>query len=78
LARNEGYNLLVAGHTHGGGVAFGIPGLFLWAPASFESSFVSGLFHLGSLDLIVTNGLGLTLAPVRFHAPAEIVLITLR
>jgi uncharacterized protein len=78
LARNEGYNVLVAGHTHGGGVAFGIPGLFLWAPASFESSFVSGLFHLGSLDLIVTNGLGLTLAPVRFHAPAEIVLITLR
>lgn len=78
FARNEGYELMLAGHTHGGGVAFGIPGLFLIAPANLESPYLSGRFHLGALDLIVTNGLGLTLAPVRFHAPAEIVLLTLK
>jgi predicted MPP superfamily phosphohydrolase len=78
FARNERYHLMLAGHTHGGGVAFGIPGLFLWAPANLESPYVSGLYRLGGLDLSVTNGLGLTLAPVRFHAPAEIVLITLK
>jgi predicted MPP superfamily phosphohydrolase len=78
FARNKGYQLMLTGHTHGGGVAFGIPGLFLWAPANLESPYVSGLYHLGGLELSVTNGLGLTLAPVRFHAPAEIVLITLK
>ncbi|MCX6135740.1 MAG: metallophosphoesterase [Ignavibacteriales bacterium] len=78
LATRNGFNLMVAGHTHGGGIAFGVPGLFLLAPAQLESRFVSGLFLLGSMNLIVTNGLGLTLAPIRFHALAEIVLITLR
>ena len=78
FARNQGYHLMLAGHTHGGGLAFGIPGLLLWAPANLESPYVSGLYRLGGLDLSVTNGLGLTLAPVRFHAPAEIVLITLK
>jgi hypothetical protein len=78
FARNHGYQLMLAGHTHGGGLAFGIPGLFLLAPASFESPYLSGLYRLGALDLVVTNGLGLTLAPIRFHAPAEIVLITLK
>ncbi|MBF8294566.1 MAG: Metallophos protein [Bacteroidetes bacterium] len=78
FARDKGYQLLLAGHTHGGGVAFGLPGVFLMAPASLETRFVSGLYHVGQLNLSVTNGLGLTLAPVRFHAPAEIVLIILK
>ncbi|TSA23506.1 hypothetical protein D4R75_03115 [bacterium] len=78
FARHKGYRLLLAGHTHGGGIAFGIPGVLLFAPAGLESKYVSGLYHVGQLDLSVTNGLGLTLAPVRFHAPAEIVLVTLK
>ena len=39
---------------------------------------MSGMFHVKGLDVVITNGLGMTLAPVRFHAPAEITLITLR
>ncbi|MBF8249111.1 MAG: Metallophos domain-containing protein [Bacteroidetes bacterium] len=77
VASQKGYNLYVAGHTHGGGLAFGIPGLFLVAPASFESRYVSGLYHNDNLQVSVTNGLGLTLAPIRFNAPAEITLLTL-
>lgn len=77
VASQRGYNLYVAGHTHGGGLAFGIPGLFLVAPASFESRYVSGLYHNDNLQVSVTNGLGLTLAPIRFNAPAEITLLTL-
>jgi len=78
LAERQGYQLFLAGHTHGGGISFGIPGLFLLAPANIESHYVSGLYRVGKLIVSVTNGLGFTLAPVRFHAPAEIVMITLR
>jgi hypothetical protein len=78
FAHQNGYNLFLAGHTHGGGLAFGIPGLFLFAPASLETSYVSGLFQVGQMVVSVTNGLGLTLAPVRFNAPAEISIINLQ
>jgi predicted MPP superfamily phosphohydrolase len=77
FAQRKGYNLFIAGHTHGGGIAFGIPGLFLVAPASFETRYVSGFYDVGELVVSVTNGLGFTLAPIRFHAPAEITIITL-
>ncbi len=72
------YDLVLAGHTHGGGVAFGLPGLGFLAPASFETRYVSGLFHEGSTYINVTTGLGFTLAPVRFNAPIEMSLLTLR
>lgn len=77
LAASKGYDLFLAGHTHGGGIAFGIPGLFLVAPASFETSFVSGFYDVGNMLVSVTNGLGFTVAPIRFHAPAEITLLRL-
>lgn len=78
LAASRGYRLLVAGHTHGGGIAIGIPGVFLLAPANAESRYVSGLYRVHEMVVSVTNGLGFTLAPIRYHAPAEIVMITLR
>ena len=77
LARQNGYSLFVAGHTHGGGLAFGVPGLFLFAPASLETNYVSGLFHVRRMVVSVTNGLGLTLTAVRYHAPAEITVLNL-
>jgi predicted MPP superfamily phosphohydrolase len=78
FARAKGYNLFLAGHTHGGGIAFGIPGLFLVAPATFESRFVSGFHKVGDMLVSVTNGLGFTLAPIRYHAPAEITVLQLK
>lgn len=75
FARQNGYSLFLAGHTHGGGLAFGIPGLFLFAPATLETSYVSGLFRADQMFLSVTNGLGMTLAPIRFNAPAEITVL---
>ncbi len=78
VAARRGYQLFLAGHTHGGGISFGIPGLFLIAPAIAESRYVSGFYRVGDLMVSVTNGLGFTLAPIRYHAPAEIVMITLR
>ena len=77
FAERNGFHLFLAGHTHGGGVAFGIPGLFLISPALFESRFVSGFFNVGEMTVSVTNGIGMTLAPIRFHAPAQINVIRL-
>jgi predicted MPP superfamily phosphohydrolase len=76
-AEEKHYDLFLAGHTHGGQIAFPLPG-FLLTGSSFETSYVSGFYRAGSMLVSVTNGLGLTLAPVRYNAPAEITLITLR
>jgi len=77
LAEENRYDLFLAGHTHGGQIAFPLPG-FLLTGSSFETAYVSGFYRAGSMFVSVTNGLGLTLAPVRYNAPAEITLITLR
>ena len=76
-AEENHYDLFLAGHTHGGQIAFPLPG-FLLTGSSFETPYVSGFYRAGSMFVSVTNGLGLTLAPVRYNAPAEITLITLR
>jgi uncharacterized protein len=77
-ARDHGYHLFLGGHTHGGQVAFGVPGLFLLQGSRTETQYVTGFFDLGTMLVSVNNGLGLTLAPIRFQAPAEVSLITLR
>jgi hypothetical protein len=72
-----GYHLVVAGHTHGGQIVFH---LFGWpvTPTQLENDFYSGNHPFGRLRVVVTNGVGLTLAPVRYGAPAEITRIRLR
>ncbi len=77
-AQELGYHLFLGGHTHGGQVAFGIPGLFKIQGSRTETPYVTGFFDLGSMLVSVNNGLGLTLAPIRFQAPAEVSLITVR
>ncbi|HET9533704.1 MAG TPA: metallophosphoesterase [Blastocatellia bacterium] len=76
-AAKRGFELFVAGHTHGGQIVFPLPG-FLLTGSSFETDYVSGFYRVGSMLVSVNNGLGLTLAPVRYHAPAEVTLIVLR
>ncbi len=77
-AQERGYHLFLAGHTHGGQVAFGVPGLFKLQGSRTETPYVTGFFDLGSMLVSVNNGLGLTLAPIRFQAPAEVSVITIR
>lgn len=77
LAASRNYDLFLAGHTHGGQIVFPLPG-FLLTGSSFETKYVTGFYKVGSMLASVTNGLGLTLAPIRYHAPAEVTLIVLR
>ena len=73
----QDYNLFAAGHTHGGQIVFPLPG-FLLTGSSFETDYVTGFYHVGEMLVSVNNGLGMTLAPVRYHAPAEVTLILLK
>lgn len=76
MAKEFGYQLLVGGHTHGGQLVFH-PFGFKLTPTRFENSFFSGYKNFGGLHAVITNGIGLTLAPVRYGAPSEICKITL-
>ena len=77
FAEAKGYHLMVSGHTHGGQV---VANWFGWQAtlARSETPYVSGCFQVDALLLSVNNGLGLTLAPVRYRAPAEVTLIRVR
>ena len=77
FAADRQYNLFLAGHTHGGQIVFPLPG-FLLTGSSFETKYVTGFHRVGSMLVSINNGLGLTLAPIRYNAPAEVTLIVLR
>lgn len=76
FAYDNGYKIFLAGHTHGGQVVFSILG-FKVIPSRVETKYVSGYYQLGSMLINVNRGLGFTLAPIRFNAPAEVTLIKL-
>ena len=71
-AAQHGYDLLLAGHTHGGQIIikpFGFP----ITPTMFENSFYSGLKYEHGLPVIITSGIGMSIIPLRYRAHAEIV-----
>ena len=76
-AEKNGYNLLLAGHTHGGQVVFRPFGIPL-TPTQVESPIYRGHHKIGDLNVIITNGIGMTMWPIRYQAPAEIVKINLK
>jgi predicted MPP superfamily phosphohydrolase len=75
-AAEYGYHLVLAGHTHGGQIVlhpFGVP----VTASQRETRFYRGQYRYKDMAVVVTNGIGLTLAPVRYHAPAEITKLVL-
>lgn len=77
IASESDYDLFLAGHTHGGQVVFYIPGLRL-AGSRIETPYVTGFHQLGKMMISINNGLGMTLAPIRYQAPSQVTLITVR
>ncbi len=75
-AIEKNYDLYLCGHTHGGQVTFLFPFLNL-SPTLAETTYMRGDFWFGDMLMIVTRGLGMSLAPVRFNSTPEITLITL-
>ena len=74
---NTPVDLVLAGHTHGGQVtAFG-----LWAPfipSRYGQKYRAGLVRDAPVPTLVSTGVGTITLPLRFFAPPEIVLLTLR
>jgi len=73
----EGPDLVLCGHTHGGQVTmFG-----LWAPcvsSRYGEKYRSGRKEIKSGTAFISNGIGTVVLPIRFFAPPEILLITLK
>jgi len=72
----EGYDLYLAGHTHGGQLTLLFPFINL-SPTLIETKYVKGDFYLNNLMVVVNRGLGMSIAPVRYNSSPEITIINL-
>jgi hypothetical protein len=77
VAARQGYNLVLAGHTHGGQVTVEILDQSI-NPARFFTPYVYGLFRSGRSAAYVTRGIGTIGIPARIGAPPEISVLRLR
>lgn len=75
-ARQLGFDLTLAGHTHGGQINVEILHEHLNV-ARFFTRYVYGLYSEGGRSIYVSGGLGTVGAPVRLGAPPEVTLVRL-
>lgn len=68
-------DLVLSGHTHGGQVALFGRGLF--SSSIFQNRYLSGWYEDGGSMLLVSNGTGCYMVPLRLGAPPQAHLITL-
>ena len=76
VAAAQGYDLTIAGHTHGGQVDVEILHEHLNV-ARYFTRYVRGLYQEGKSSVYVSTGIGTIGAPVRLGAPPEVSLIRL-
>ena len=70
-------DLVLSGHTHGGQVVlplFGAP----FTASRYGQKYVHGLVRGPSARVYVSRGVGTIGPPIRFGAPPEVTLLTLR
>jgi predicted MPP superfamily phosphohydrolase len=77
VAAHQGYNLLLAGHTHGGQINVEILDRSI-TPIRFFTPYVYGLYRSGAAAAYVTRGIGTIGIPTRIGAPPEISVLVLR
>ena len=69
--------LLIAGHTHGGQVRFPLIGSVVQS-SDYGERYEMGHVFENNHHLFVTSGIGISILPVRFGVPPEIVLLTIK
>jgi predicted MPP superfamily phosphohydrolase len=77
FAAEYGYHVLLAGHTHGGQIIFR-PFGFTITPTQMENEIFTGTYKKEDMSVIVTNGIGVSLVPLRYRARGEIVQFRLK
>lgn len=70
------FHLALCGHTHGGQVR--LFGHALKSSSDYGERFLSGWYRENELDILVSNGVGTSMLPVRLGARPQIHLITLQ
>jgi len=77
IAAEQGWDVTIAGHTHGGQITFEYLHPTL-NPGRFITPYVFGLYRKGASSVFVTSGLGTIGLPIRWGVPPEIAVLTLR
>lgn len=75
-AKEKDFDLMFAGHTHGGQITFLFPFVDL-SPTLIETNYVKGDFWLGNMLLVVNRGLGMSLVPLRYNSTPEVSVIVI-
>jgi predicted MPP superfamily phosphohydrolase len=76
-AVKKDYDFYFAGHTHGGQITLFFP-FFNLSPTLIETNFVRGDFWIDDMLMVVTPGLGLSLAPIRYNSTPEVTVINVK
>ena len=77
LAIEQGVDLMLAGHTHGGQVRLPLLGAAFVPGMGFFPRWDYGFYRSGRTSMIVSCGLGESLLPIRINMRPEVSLVTL-
>jgi len=75
-ARDHDFDLMLAGHTHGGQICFPVVGAVV-TPSRLGTQYASGTFDVPPTVLHVSRGVA-SLCPVRWNCPPELAVLVLR
>lgn len=76
-AKVKNYDMYLCGHTHGGQITFLFP-FYNLSPTMIETPYMRGEFWFDNMLMIVTRGLGMSLAPVRYNSTPEVTTIIIK
>ncbi len=77
LRLGDWVDLMLCGHTHGGQISLPLLSRFV-TPSIYGDAYRSGWVRERGALLLVSNGVGCTGVPLRFNAPPQVHLLTLR
>lgn len=73
----DGYDLVFAGHAHGGQIRFPFMSGIYAPDQGFFPEYSSGMYTVEDTSMIVSRGLGNSIIPLRIFNQPELVLVTL-